>query len=153
MLVADASDKYSDLGMTAVCDIVPRTGPLGGILTALDAAVTYYIFVVACDMPFLNMRLMQFMRNNINGADVVVPCLGMRYEPLLAIYSKRCIEPIRRLIDDGQLRITALYDMVKTKVIGEEMVRRFDPQALSFFNINTMEDYERARNYYDSLSP
>ena len=81
-------------GVRTAADIYPGHGSLGGIFTGLSAARGDYGIVVACDMPFLNTGLLQFMVDLAPDFDVVVPRLDGRPEPLHAIYSKSCLEPI-----------------------------------------------------------
>jgi molybdopterin-guanine dinucleotide biosynthesis protein A len=53
----------------------------------------------------------------------------------------------------GELRITALFDRVRTRRIGEEEIRRFDPEGGSFFNINTPHDYAEALERWRRRAP
>lgn len=66
-------------------------------------------------------------------------------EPLHAVYSKNCTGPMKNLIERGNLKITDFFDLVKVRYVGKEELDRFDPQRLSFFNINTEDDLKKAR--------
>jgi molybdopterin-guanine dinucleotide biosynthesis protein A len=95
-------------------------------------------------MPFLNLDLLRYMVNIAPGFDVVIPRIGDQMEPLHAVYSKNCMGPMENLIKQGNLKITGFLDSVKVRYVGEEELDRFDPERLSFFNINTEADLERA---------
>jgi molybdopterin-guanine dinucleotide biosynthesis protein A len=128
-----------------VVDLYPETGSLIGIYTGLVHSSNFLNLVVACDMPFLNLELLRYMIKVAPGFDVVVPGIGDKMEPLHAVYSKNCIKPMEDLIKQGNLKVTGFFDSVKVRYVGEEELNRFDPEHLSFFNINTEADLKRAR--------
>jgi len=128
-----------------VVDLYPETGSLIGIYTGLVHSSNFLNLVVACDMPFLNLELLRYMVKVAPGFDVVVPGIGDKMEPLHAVYSKNCIKPMEDLIKQGNLKVTGFFDSVKVRYVGEEELDRFDPEHLSFFNINTETDLKRAR--------
>ena len=128
-----------------VTDIYPGKGPLGGIYTGLAASDSFYNLVVACDMPFLNQALLRYMIQLSANFDLVVPRLGNTVEPLHAIYSKDCLTPIEYLLKQGELEIIQLLTLVKVRYVEADEINRFDPDHLSFFNINTEADLEMAR--------
>jgi molybdopterin converting factor small subunit len=51
---------------------------------------------------------------------------------------------VKEQLDRSELRPVFLYDKVRTKKIVEEEIRGFDPEGLSFLNMNTPEDYQAA---------
>jgi molybdopterin-guanine dinucleotide biosynthesis protein A len=77
--------------------------------------------------------------------DVVVPRIKNKLEPLCAVYSKNCLGPIQGLLEQDELRISKLFSMVKVKYVEEDEINSFDPEHLSFFNINSQDDLEKAR--------
>jgi molybdopterin-guanine dinucleotide biosynthesis protein A len=137
---ADAVELYADLPVQVVPDLVPGRGALGGIHAGLTAMCNDKAVVVACDMPLLSLRLLRYMVTLSPGYDVVVPRLEGFYEPLHAVYSARCVEPIARLITEGSRRIVDFYRQVRLREVTEEDVRLFDA-ALSFVNVNTPQDW------------
>jgi len=126
-------------------DIYPGKGPLGGIYTGLMTSNHFYNLVVASDMPFLNRELLSYMMKLSVGFDLVVPRMGALVEPLHAVYSKNCVAPIENMLKQGTLQIHLLFPLVKVKYIDTEEIDKFDPEHLSFFNINTEADLKRAR--------
>lgn len=126
-------------------DIYPGKGVLGGIYTGLAASDSPYNLVVAGDMPFLNQALLRYMVQVSPGFDLVVPRIGNLVEPLHAVYAKGCQAPIKGLLERGELKISALFELVRIRYIEGDEISRFDPEHLSFFNINTEADLERAR--------
>jgi molybdopterin-guanine dinucleotide biosynthesis protein A len=128
-----------------VSDILPGQGSLGGIYTGLVKSDSFHNLVVAADMPFLNESLLRFMIEVSDGFDFVLPRVNNLFEPLHAVYSRNCIAPIESIFRRGRKVIIDLFEYVKVRFVEAEEVDRFDPNHLSFFNINTMEDLELAR--------
>jgi molybdopterin-guanine dinucleotide biosynthesis protein A len=78
------------------------------------------------------------------GADALVPASGPHYQPLFSIYAKSCLPIAEKHLFEGLLKISDMFPMLTMRVIGEDEQRRHDPDLISFFNINTAADYERA---------
>ncbi len=89
IIVTNKPDDYAHLGLPMVGDLYPETGPLGGIYTALHHATHPHLLTVACDMPWLNRPLLEYMAGLRSTADVIVPRWDKFPEPLHAVYSKR----------------------------------------------------------------
>ena len=128
-----------------VTDSYPGKGPLGGIFTGLAVSTSFYNLVVASDMPFLNQALLRYMKQLSANFDLVVPRLGNLAEPLHAVYAKSCLAPIEQMIKQDKLRVNQLFRLVKTRYVEAEEIERFDPEHLSFFNVNTRADLAMAR--------
>lgn len=149
VLVVTSQEQFTSinglsLNGTVVLDLYPGKGSLGGIYTGLALANSHYGLVVACDMPFLNRDLLGYLIDLAPNFDVVVPRVDGWFEPLHAVYSKNCLCPIEGLLRDGSPRILRLFDLVKTKYVEKDEIAKFDPQLLSFFNINTAKDLKKA---------
>jgi len=128
-----------------VVDLYPGKSSLGGIYTGLAYSTSFHNLVVACDMPFLNLDLLRYMIDLSPDFDVVIPRIGELWEPLHAVYTKNCLLPMERLLKAGNLKVTDFLDSVRVRHVDEDEIDRFDPEHLSFFNINTQADLERAR--------
>ncbi|MEE8619216.1 MAG: molybdenum cofactor guanylyltransferase, partial [Dehalococcoidales bacterium] len=131
--------------LRVVTDIYPGKGPLIGIYTGLATSTLFYNLVVGSDMPFLNQALLRYMIQLSTNFDIVAPRVGNLVEPLHAVYSKSCLAPIERMIKEDKLRIYPLFNSVSVRYVEAEEIERFDPKHLSFFNINTKADLEKAR--------
>ncbi len=128
-----------------VTDAYPGKGPLGGIYTGLAVSDSFHNLVVAGDMPFLNQALLGYMIQISASFDLVVPRLGNMVEPLHAVYSKGCLAPIECLLKQGNLSIRELFTAVRVRYLEAAEINRFDPEHLSFFNVNTEADLKTAR--------
>lgn len=145
LIVTNSPQVYKDLDAALVSDIVLGKGPLGGIYSALKHSYTLCNFIVASDMPCLNSALIEYMRSKISGYDAVVPEAGGRLEPLHAFYAKTCLSAIENQLKNNHLKITDFLAQLKIKKVNAEEISRFDPQHLSFLNINTPKDYEKVK--------
>ena len=132
-----------------VSDIFPGRGSLGGIYTGLVKSESFHNLVIAADMPFLNGGLLTYMTEVADGFDFIIPRIGTFFEPLHSIYSKNCISPIETMIKKNRRIIIELFDFVRVRYVEAEEIDRFDPEHLSFFNINTIKDLELARKIAD----
>lgn len=141
IIVTNNPEKYKLRSVKIVSDIIPNRGPLGGIYSGLMYSDSFYNFVVACDMPNLNLKLIKYMIKQRNSFDVVAPHLAGGFETLFAIYSKNCIIPIHRTIVSKNLRIRDFFRKVKVREIKEAEVKRFGKPDILFMNVNTLSDY------------
>lgn len=97
-------------------------------------------------MPFINLELVRYMLQLAPEFDIVVPRLGQFFEPLHAVYSRNCVAPIESLIAADKLNVRDLFRQTRVRFVDPPEIERFDPHHLSFFNINTEADLERARS-------
>ncbi|HET9549424.1 MAG TPA: molybdenum cofactor guanylyltransferase [Candidatus Binatia bacterium] len=144
VVVAAPEQELPQLPATLVRDEVPFQGPVGGIYYGLKAAGGEYCFVTSCDVAFLNFSLISNLLSQISDYDVVVPYWENRFQPLHAVYRRSVLPLLKEQLERGELRPIFLYDKVRTCKVGEEEIRRFDPEGLSFLNMNTPEDYQSA---------
>jgi len=132
-------------GVEVVVDLYPGMGPLGGIYTGLMTSRSSRNVVVACDMPFLNIDLLRYMVKLTPGFDVVAPRLkeGM-VESLHAIYSRNCLNAIKMQLEHNDLEVSHFFSGVHVRYVEREECQKFDPQLLTFFNINYQADLDQA---------
>ena len=128
-------------------DLLPGCGSLGGIFTGIKNAKTSHVFVAACDMPFLNPAVIQYLVRQKEEADIVVVRTELGLQMTHALYGKRCIPVIEEMIQGARLRIQELVSSreVRVRVIERKEIEEFDPLALSFTNVNTPQELEMAR--------
>jgi molybdopterin-guanine dinucleotide biosynthesis protein A len=126
-------------------DAYPGKGPLGGIYSGLLASQSTYNIIVACDMPFLNTRLLRYMLELSSNFDAVIPRLEeSMIEPLHAVYSRSCLEKMGKKLEHNQLSVHSFLENMHVRYIERKEIRKYDPDLLSFFNINDQTDLEQA---------
>jgi molybdopterin-guanine dinucleotide biosynthesis protein A len=152
IIVTNQKDLFQNFTSRVVVDIIPNRGVLGGLYTGLTYSIFHYSFFVACDMPFLNGRLIEFLTDQIRDReDVVVPKTKDGLQPLHAIYSKNCLGPIKELIDTEQFKAIDFYPMVKVRVVEEEMFLDLDLKRESFINVNTPAELQMVKSGNERL--
>jgi len=145
MIVTRDPGLYAGQPCRIVEDVIAVRASLTGVHAGLKHAREEYIFVVPCDVPFLKPALVELLLDEIDTAsDAIVPVYDQHYEPLCAIYNRRCIPHIETLLAAGDLTIYHLYDHIHLKTVAASRIRRVDPGRESFFNVNTPEAYQRA---------
>jgi molybdopterin-guanine dinucleotide biosynthesis protein A len=148
IVVAAPGQDLPSLPVTLVRDEVPYQGPVGGIYYGLNAAKRDVAFVTSCDSAFLSMALVSHLVSLITAYDVVVPHWQGRFQPLHAVYRRSVLPLLEAQIARGELRPIFLFDKVRTRRVDEDEIRRFDPDGMSFFNINTPDDYAAAQRLW-----
>jgi molybdopterin-guanine dinucleotide biosynthesis protein A len=134
-----------------VPDRYPGHGPLAGMQAGLNAAHGDVALVVAADMPFVNIALIRHMIGLAEGYDGVVPhVIDPRkrigaLEPLHALYRRTCLPAIERHLAAGDRQVLCFFDDVRLRALPLDEIRRIDPGLLSFFNVNTPEDWQEAQ--------
>jgi molybdopterin-guanine dinucleotide biosynthesis protein A len=146
LIVAPDDQMYRDVVEPAriVPDVLPGAGPLGGIYTALVSSPHDRMLIVACDLPFLNLALLQRLARPAT-ADLVIPRTEAGYEPLCATWSVKAAEVVRQRIARGQLKAAQVVDALSVEELGPEILASCDPDGLLFVNVNTPHDYQRAQ--------
>jgi molybdopterin-guanine dinucleotide biosynthesis protein A len=128
-------------GVREIADIVPGSGPLGGIHAALTAARGDAVLVVACDMPYVTAAFADYLFSLAPSAQIVVPDSGGRRHPLCAVYARACVEPAARLLAERRLAVHELLSLVPTRIVSEEEIVRFGAPPRLFANVNTPAEY------------
>ena len=129
-------------------DLIPDLGPIGGLYTGLITSSNPYCFLFACDMPFINVRLVEYMISQLENNDIVIPVSSRGLEALFALYSVRCVDTIKKHLEDRNLKLINLLDYHKVRYISQQEINRFDPEEKSFFNMNSPEDYLTAKRIW-----
>lgn len=144
VLVSTAEpDVHRWLGADIVPDAEPDRGPLMGLACALEASEHDVNFVIACDMPDVDISLVQALLRRIDKHDGAVPTRGDgRHEPLFAVYRKSMLGPIRAALDKDRRKLHALLD--RCDVAFVELA-----PGDTLRNLNTTEDYEQFKRQYD----
>lgn len=146
-LTANPPERVAALGLPTIADQIQGIGPLGGLHAAMKYAHYPVVVVVACDMPFLNVELLEAQIRLLEdrGVDVVVPLLEGGYEPLHAVYQRdTCLPAIEAAIAREQRRLISWFPAVKVLEMDEDAVEGYDPDLRSFLNVNTPEELAAA---------
>jgi molybdopterin-guanine dinucleotide biosynthesis protein A len=144
ILIVNQPALYAHLGLPMFTDLLPDKGSLGGIYTAIHHSGAPYTLCVACDMPFLNAELLRYQISLAPDYDVVAPRVDHYPEGLHAVYSRACLPAIRARLAADRLKVIGFYQDVRVRYLDEPEWQRFDPEGLSFRNINTPGELDAA---------
>ncbi len=142
IIVTNNRRNFKDMDAKVVTDIVPHSGPLGGLYTGLAVSSNIHCFVIGCDMPLINLELIKFMVDNINENDIIIPLTSRGKETLFAIYSINCLETIKQQIELKNLKLIDILKYHKVRYISQKEIEKYDHEGFSFFNVNILKDYE-----------
>lgn len=145
-LVGHDPDRFTDLSLPVHADVLPGSGAIGGILTALESTTADRVLVVAWDMPFLVEGLLRTLLARANDAPHGAWITTTRGpEPLAACYRQAARIPIKKAILSGHLKAVELDQRLELAVVTEEEVERFGPVDRLLANLNTPDDYARVQ--------
>jgi len=155
IVTTNRPDDYAFLNLPLRADLKPGRGALGGLYTAIASATHPFVAVVACDMPFASVSLIETATRLMvaEEADVVIACVesdesgkrGAGYEPLHAVYRRdTCLPAIEKSIDADQWKVIAWFPQVKVRVLTLDEIKSSDPDGLAFWNVNTPEEFAKA---------
>jgi molybdopterin-guanine dinucleotide biosynthesis protein A len=145
IVVTNDPVKYLAYDCKLASDIFPIRSSLTGLQAGLFFAANPYTFVTACDTPFLKKGVIEILLRTIEtGIDVIIPETASGFEPLCAVYSKKCLIPAENNLQRHKFKIQQFFKKVRVKKIPEKELRKQDPELISFFNINSPADLEKA---------
>jgi molybdopterin-guanine dinucleotide biosynthesis protein A len=138
------------LGVRFAPDREPDQGPMVGIRTGLAAAAAEYAAVVACDMPFVEPGLLEFLFDRADGHDAAVPRLGDGwFQTTQAVYrTEPMVDACDRAVARGEGRIVAAFDDLDVVEV-EEPALLAHATLDTFDNLNTREEFEAAHARFE----
>ena len=143
LIVVANDDAYNELGHKVVPDLIPDSGPLGGVYTGLQHSQTDINLVLSCDTPFVSTGLMRYLLTKMDQQEVVVARHQQGIEPLAAVYHKSCLPKLKSLIDQGDLKMR--FAIRQLKFLEVEMNEQLDFYSDNLFdNLNTPESLRQA---------
>lgn len=143
MIVSSFHDEIPGIDVRIVKDIVPVSGSLTGVVSALLAAETPYVFVLSCDMPFLREEAIRHVLRENHGEHVVIPQTEAGLEPMHAMYHRCCISTMLTAIGRDHMKISRLLPFFSVRIVPSNPL--FFNEGMSvFMNVNTTEDLRRA---------
>ena len=128
-------------------DIYPDCGPLSGIHTALTNSSTAHSLITSVDTPFISAEFLNYMveRALESSAMVTAPRIGGVVQPVCAVFSRSFLPIAEAALKAGNYKVEPLFPRDKTLVLAEAELNQFASAAEMFDNLNTPEDFERAR--------
>lgn len=145
VIVTNKTELYIGLSHIITKDILEGAGALSGIHAGLNHSFSKYAFLVACDMPNINMEYVRYMKSKLNNSDSLgcVTKFGDWIEPFCSFYSVELINSIEKYLKDGKRSINGLIKDLNITYVQEKEARKFSPNWDMFLNLNTKEDLDK----------
>lgn len=142
IVVTNRPDEYKGLPVVVTQDVFLDKGPLAGIHAGLLKSSSHFSYILACDMPNLNMEFINYMKSQIEGSDKKAAIARFKewIEPFNAFYSRDIIEPLEDFLELGGRSVNRFLRNLDINFIDEEKAREFSPNWDMFYNLNTKED-------------
>ncbi|MCP3943078.1 MAG: molybdenum cofactor guanylyltransferase [Desulfobacteraceae bacterium] len=147
IIVVNDPKDFIGLDMMVVTDIHPLGCALAGLHAGLFYASNPWVYVTACDVPFVNERVIRYLIDQREpGVEVILPFTDGGMEPLAAVYSRECIPLIENNLEKKIFMIKKFFRKKKVKEIPVSDLKKLDPSMRFMFNVNTLEDLKMARS-------
>lgn len=150
-IIANNPEAYEQFDLPVFPDVLVDKGALGGIYSALFHSSTPYTLCLACDMPFVNIRLINYMVECIGNYDVIVPMVDDYPQGLHALYHQRCNPIVEHQIMQSKLQLNQIFSLFYTNFISETALRHIDTTLHAFTNLNTPQELQAAEALYQDL--
>jgi molybdenum cofactor guanylyltransferase len=135
IIIVSDNPNYKQFKYQVVKDVFKEKGPLGGIYSGLNSSVHEKSLLLSCDIPYIKTSLLEFLIDHSQGFDITVARYQERLHPLIGIYSKKCTDQLKNLIEENKLKISDAFQLFNTNIVD---VDEFD--ALEFKNLNSKND-------------
>ena len=153
LIVTRQTGPYRDWPVKIVTDRLAVRSPLTGIHAGLLSMRREFALVTSCDTPLLKKAVVRRLLKALEpDADVIVPASGTFFQPLCALYSRRCAPVIEEILRQGEVKVDRLYASVRVKRVPYRHFEAVDPDLHSFFNVNTPGDLETARMLWKQVA-
>ncbi len=145
-VIVSVRQLRSEIDLPQVRDDPAYSGPLAGLAAALESPTMPWIFIVACDMPFMTQAVIEYLALQRAEYQAVVPVVGGHPQPLAAFYARECLDEVRACLHgEGKHSFRALLDTVRVCYVSEAQMQVVDPQLRSFFDLDTPQDFRAAQ--------
>ncbi|MDR2601345.1 MAG: molybdenum cofactor guanylyltransferase [Spirochaetaceae bacterium] len=152
-VIVSANGGFTERKGVSVVKDVLGSGPLAGIYSGLLSCKSDFLFVAACDMPFLSGAWIARLKEVLwrNDCDV---CAAARedgfIEPFNAFYGKTAIGAVKQSLEAGVYKIQFVLKKLNVFTIPKKEAEALCPFSAQgrglFFNINFKEDLEKAQS-------
>jgi len=160
IIVANNTEKYKFLSSQIYEDIYPGFGPLSGIHSGLFNSTTNNNFVISCDMPMINEKLIKFIISKNSGSEIILPKSNSNVYSLCGIYKRSCLNIAESFIKTAadnldeqsgktKIKLFDLINSINTDYI--ELNSEIDNVSDIMFNMNTLDDFEFVKENYFRL--
>jgi len=133
------------MGVRLCSDLYPGKGPLAGVHAALHHARSHYIYLLACDMPVVNLPFIRHMKEKLreSGMDICASRYHDRMEPFNTFYCRALLGEVVHRLETGNSSLFRFINASRACVLSQEDAACFDKEFRMFTNINTRTEYQK----------
>ena len=128
-----------------VRDQFESSGPLEGIRASLEflflTSDCEFAFVTACDVPYVNIKVIELLRERIGGAEAIVPVQNNRRFGMTSLIRTSAHQKIKQLVLAKRLKVSYLVDILDCVEFPAHEIRAVDEELLCLTNVNTPNQY------------
>lgn len=154
ILSANECDEFSFLNIPIVKDIQIDRGPLSGIYSALKNSKTDKSFIVTCDLPLINSKLIEHISKIESKKEIFIPIINGTPQRLFGIYKKSVIEKIEEIFSLSEIDKSvkgSVFDLHQRAAVELIKIDRLPfYHDYMFMNMNTPDDYKSIKNIYEN---
>lgn len=147
IVVTNKCELYKDLDVRVTSDIIKQKGPLSGFHAGLALCESTFSYVIACDMPTINIDYIKYMINAIKTSQKNLQACVTLYkdhlEPFNAFYNKNIFSKLESYLKNDTIKNKSIYSFIQTLdtlYIEEQKAKLFSPSWDMFKNINSTDD-------------
>lgn len=152
LISSNTPELYKSYHEKVVNDQYLESGPFAGLHACLQEAHNDYAFFVACDIPILNLELIQFMASLTKGYECVVPRTEDGLHPLFAFYHKSCLSKIEGFLQARHFKVIDLIPQLSVRYVEESELSCFGDPHMLMYNVNTPEEWSKFKNTLKIMS-
>ncbi len=124
--VGGDTEALARVGLKCVPDQFPGEGPLGGVITALQAATENVVAVLGCDHGATNQEAVTLLLQALGTADVVIPTTQDHWQTAHAVWRTSCAGSLRAAFDNGIRSIRDATEDLAVQLVEPAQARWFD---------------------------
>lgn len=145
LIVTAKPQLYEGMGVRLCSDLYPGCGPLAGVHAALHHARSRYVYLLACDMPVVNLPFVRHMKQKLqdSGMDICASRCNGRMEPFNTFYARSLLDEVVHRLETGNSSLFRFIHASRACVLEQEEAAVFDKELRMFTNINTRTEYEK----------
>ncbi|WP_304517105.1 molybdenum cofactor guanylyltransferase [Cecembia rubra] len=141
-------DQYKQFGFPVIKDLIPEKGPLGGLYTSLCDAVSKFVLLMSCDMPFLSLEVIKALIAQKKDNSIIISELHNNILPFPGIYPANLRQIIHLHLQNERLKFQQF--ILSTAHLKINLDEEYQNQPEIFQNINSPQDKEKATAWRDN---
>ncbi len=145
IIISNQPEPFQKYGLKVYKDIYPYRGPVAGIHAALYYARFDPVFVISCDVPFIDMDLVAHMIDQIDSHQAVAIEMDSYIHATAAVYSKKCLPVFQDCLENDKLKLTRIVAEMDSLILKEKDLQQYGDLSELLLNVNDQVTLELAR--------